>query len=312
MSLNTRHLLGLEHVSPEAIALILDTAQGIKEESPSAFAEKAPLRGKTIINLFYEPSTRTRMSFEMAGKILGAHVINFNAATSSMAKGETIKDTVLTLQALAPDIIVVRHPAPGVADLLVPHVSASMVNAGDGAHEHPTQALLDLFTIREEHGTIAGLCVAIIGDITHSRVARSNIWGLTKMGAHVRVAGPATMMPPHLEKLGVSVFLQVEEAIADADVVMCLRVQLERQNNNLLPSLQEYARFFGINEERIRQAKKNVMVMHPGPLNRGVEMSTPVADGPRSFILTQVANGLAVRMAIFYLLAGKGGIDVAH
>ncbi|HNR14456.1 MAG TPA: aspartate carbamoyltransferase catalytic subunit [Thermodesulfobacteriota bacterium] len=312
MTLNTHHILGLEHLASQDISLILDTAQEIKRLSPCAFAREAPLRGKTVINLFYEPSTRTRMSFELAGKTLGAEVLNFTTASSSIVKGETIKDTVLTLQALAPDFIVVRHSAAGVGSLLAPHVSASIINAGDGGHEHPTQALLDLLTIRENRGAIAGLRVAIIGDITHSRVARSNIWGLTKLGADVRVAGPATMVPSHIEKLGVSVFLNVEDAIADADVVMCLRIQLERQNKHLLPSLQEYARFFGINEARITHAGKTVMIMHPGPLNRGVEMSTPVADGPQSFILTQVSNGLAVRMALFYLLAGKGVPDAAH
>ncbi len=312
MKLSIHHLLDIEHLAPEDITLILDTAQGLKNDRFLTVRREMPLRGKTVINLFHEPSTRTRTSFEMAGKILGATVINFGASTSSMAKGETLKDTVLTLQALSPDIIVIRHAAPGIGQLLAPHVAASIINAGDGAHEHPTQALLDMLTIREKHGSLTGLRIAIIGDIAHSRVARSNMWGLTKMGAEVRIAGPATMLPPFLEKIGVAIFLNVDEAIADADVVMCLRIQRERQSANLLPSLEEYARFFGINEERIRRAKADVMVMHPGPLNRGVEISNAVADGQHSYVLRQVTNGLAVRMALFYLLAGEGGVNVAH
>jgi aspartate carbamoyltransferase catalytic subunit len=311
MKLSTKHVLGIEKLSTEDISLILDTAQALKRTASSVLKQEKPLQGKTVMNLFHEPSTRTRTSFELAGKSLGANVVNFGASASSMAKGETMKDTVLTLQALSPHIIVLRHAAPGIGEFLVPHVSASIINAGDGAHEHPTQALLDLLTIREKCGAFARLRVAIIGDITHSRVARSNIWGLTKMGAEVRVAGPATMIPPHLEEMGVTVFVNVDEAITDADVVMCLRIQKERQHKNLLPSLKEYARFFGINRQRLVRAQKDAMVMHPGPINRGVEITSAVADGHQSFILKQVANGLAVRMALFYLLAGEGVENVA-
>jgi len=305
MKLTTKHILGLEGLSPQEISFILDTADSLKEISSRNIQELPKLKGRTIINLFYEPSTRTRTSFEIAGKRLGADVINFNFSTSSMSKGETLKDTVVNLQAMNPDIIVIRHSAPGTARLLAENVAASVINAGDGPHEHPTQALLDLLTIRENRGTIKGQRVAIIGDIAHSRVARSDIWGLKKMGAEVRVVGPPTMIPPRIEKMGVKVCPRVAEAIKDVDVVICLRIQLERQKKYLLPSLGDYARFFGINPDMLSGAKKNVMIMHPGPINRGVEIASEVADGKRSFILDQVANGVVIRMALFYLLAGE-------
>lgn len=301
MRLKKKDLLGLEGLSAPEITLILDTAKAMKEQALC----RPSLSGKTVLNLFYEASTRTRTSFELAGKRLGADVVNFNFSASSMSKGETLKDTVLTLQAMSPQLIVVRHSAPGVAKLIADIVPASVINAGDGSHEHPSQALLDIFTMREQRGTVEGLEVAIVGDIAHSRVARSNIWGLTTLGARVRVAGPLTMIPPEVEKLGVQVFFDLEKALAGVDVIICLRIQLERQNQLLFPSVREYARFFGINPSRLRHAKKNAMIMHPGPLNRGVEVTSDLADGNRSYILTQVTNGVAVRMALFHLLAGE-------
>lgn len=305
MQLLKKDLLGLEHLSAPEIMLILDTAARMKEQALGIIPCHPSLSGKTVLNLFYEASTRTRTSFELAGKRLGADVVNFSFSASSMSKGETLKDTVRTLQAMNPQVIVVRHSVPGVAKLIADIVPAAVINAGDGAHEHPSQALLDLFTIKEKRGSFEGLEVAIVGDIAHSRVARSNIWGLTALGARVRVAGPPTMIPPDIEKLGVQVFFDLNEALAGVDVIICLRIQLERQNELLFPSLREYARFFGLNPERLRRAKKNVMLMHPGPLNRGVEITSDLADGNRSYILTQVTNGVAVRMALFYLLAGK-------
>jgi aspartate carbamoyltransferase catalytic subunit len=306
MRLERKDLLGLEDLSAREIMLILDTAKTMKEQAIGTLTRPPSLSGKTVLNLFYEASTRTRTSFELAGKRLGANVVNFNFSASSMSKGETLKDTVLNLQAMNPHFMVVRHSVPGVAKLIADTVPASVINAGDGSHEHPSQALLDLFTIKEQRGSLAGLEVAIVGDIAHSRVARSNIWGLTTLGARVRVAGPLTMIPPHLEKLGVRVYSNLDEALAGVDVIICLRIQLERQNQHLFPTLGEYARFFGINRARLRSAKKNVMIMHPGPINRGVEITSELADGNRSFILAQVTNGVAVRMALFHLLAGEG------
>jgi len=304
MRLKSKNLLSIEELTPEEILLILDTAKSIKEGS--FFIEKKepyPLKGKIIINLFYEPSTRTRTSFEIAGKRLGGEIINFDFSTSSISKGETLKDTMLNLQAMNPDIMVIRHPVSGVVNFIAEKVSASVINAGDGAHEHPTQALLDLFTIREIFGNIKGIKIAIIGDISHSRVARSNIWGLKKMGASVKIAGPPTLIPPQIEKLGVEVFYNVDAAIEDVDVIMCLRLQRERQSQNLIPSLREFSRFFGINQERLKKTKDKVVIMHPGPINRGVEINSEVAEGKNSIILKQVSNGVVVRMAIFYLLA---------
>ena len=312
MKLKGKDLLGLEELTSEEISLILATAKSVKEIFPQKKKEPLPLKGKLIINLFYEPSTRTRTSFEIAGKRLGADTINFDFSTSSMSKGETFKDTALNLHAMKPDIIVIRHSVSGAPQFVANNISASVINAGDGAHEHPTQALLDLFTIKETFGRIERLRVAIIGDISHSRVARSNIWGLTKLGAHVKVAGPPTLIPAHIEKMGIEVFYDVDAAIKDVDVIMCLRIQTERQNQNLLPSLKEYSRFFGINQERLSKAKPGAMVMHPGPINREVEITSDVADGEKSLILKQVANGIAVRMALFYLLAGGNHKNVAH
>jgi len=305
MELRNKDLLAIRDLSPEEILLILDTAESMKEISTRDIKKVPTLRGKTVINLFYEPSTRTRTSFEIAGKRLSADVINISSATSSTTKGETLKDTGRNLQAMNPDLIVIRHAAAGAPKILADALPVPVINAGDGAHEHPTQALLDAFTIREKKETLAGITVAIIGDITHSRVARSNIALLQKMGAEVRLSGPYTMVPPYIEALGVSFIPDIGEAIRDADVIMMLRIQLERQQHGLFPTVREYARFFGLNREKLQRAKPDVLIMHPGPLNRGVEISPDVADGPYSIILDQVTNGVAVRMALLYLLIGK-------
>ena len=305
MELRNKDLLAIRDLSPEEILLILDTAESMKEISTRDIKKVPTLRGKTVINLFYEPSTRTRTSFEIAGKRLSADVINISSATSSTTKGETLKDTGRNLQAMNPDLIVIRHAAAGAPKILADALPVPVINAGDGAHEHPTQALLDAFTIREKKKTLAGITVAIIGDITHSRVARSNIALLQKMGAEVRLSGPYTMVPPYIEALGVSFIPDIGDAIRDADVIMMLRIQLERQQHGLFPTVREYARFFGLNREKLQRAKPEVLIMHPGPLNRGVEISPDVADGPYSIILDQVTNGVAVRMALLYLLIGK-------
>ena len=262
------------------------------------------MRGKTIVNLFYEASTRTRTSFEIAGKRLSADTINMTASTSSVTKGETLEDTAKNIQAMKPDIIVMRHSASGAPHYLAERIDCSVINAGDGAHEHPSQALLDLLTIRQHKGKLEGLTVAIVGDITHSRVARSDLYAMTKMGMKVRLCGPGTMMPPGIERLGAEVFTDMDDAVRDADVVMMLRIQLERQGKTLLPTLREYARLYGLNPARLALAKPDAIVMHPGPLNRGVEISSYVADGKQSVILDQVENGVAVRMALLYLVAG--------
>ncbi len=306
MSLARKDLLGMRELTAEDIRLILDTAESMKEVAGRDIKKVPALRGKTLINLFYEPSTRTRTSFEIAGKWLSADVINVSTPSSSVAKGESLKDTGLTLQAMHPDIVVLRHPTSGAAELLARQVSAAVINAGDGAHEHPTQALLDLFTIREKKGRLEGLKAAIVGDIAHSRVARSNIHGMQRVGMEVRVAGPRTMLPRFIDRLGVEVFTDLERAIADVDVIMMLRLQLERQQAGLFPSLREYSRLFGLSVERLKAARSDVLIMHPGPINRGVEISPDVADGPYSLILNQVENGVAVRMALLYLLAGGG------
>ena len=304
MQFRKKDLLGIKQVEPEEINLILETAETFKEISTRPIKKVPTLRGRTVVHLFYEPSTRTRTSFEIAAKRLSADTFNISASTSSIVKGETLLDTAKNLEAMNPDVIVLRHAAAGAPHLLARHVQASVINAGDGMHEHPTQALLDLLTIKDKKETISGQTVAIIGDIAHSRVARSNIWALTKMGARVLVAGPTTMMPHDLDKLGVEVFYRPEDVIPEADVIMMLRIQLERQGQMLLPSLREYARVFGLNEEKLSQAKPDVLIMHPGPINRGVEISPAVADGPYSVILDQVNNGVAVRMALLYLLIG--------
>jgi len=302
MKLQKKDILGMQELSVEEINLILDTADSFLEVSTREIKKVPTLRGKSVINLFYEASTRTRTSFEIAGKRLSADTINISASTSSVVKGETLIDTARNLEAMNPDIIVIRHSAAGAPHLLARLIKPSIINAGDGAHEHPTQALLDMLTIRARKGKIAGLKVAIVGDIGHSRVARSNIIGLTKMGAKVSVAGPATMMPRGIEKMEVDASCVIDDAIRDADIIMMLRIQTERENHNIFPSLREYASYFSLNSRNIGLAKEDVLVMHPGPVNRGVEISPDVADGPYSIILDQVTNGVAVRMALLYLL----------
>ena len=309
MAFNHKHILGIEQLSAEDITLILDTAESFKEISLRPIKKVPTLRGKTVINIFFEASTRTRTSFEIAGKRLSADTVNISASTSAVVKGETLEDTARNLEAMKPDIIVMRHSCSGAPHYLAERCDFSVINAGDGAHEHPSQALLDLLTIRQEKGRIDGLIVAIIGDITHSRVARSNVYALTKMGAEVRLCGPGTMLPPGIERLGAKVFNSVDDAVTGADVVMTLRIQQERQGKTMLPSLREYAMFYGINPERLKLAKPDAIVMHPGPMNRGVEISSVVADGPQNVILDQVENGVAVRMALLYLVSGGDKLD---
>jgi len=303
-SLRRKDLLGIEELSAEEITLILDTAEAMKEIGARTIKKVPALRGKTVVNLFFEPSTRTRTSFEIAEKRLSADTLNIAIGTSSVVKGETLVDTALTLEAMAPDMIVLRHQSSGAGHLLSRICKSAIINAGDGTHEHPTQALLDAFTIRERKGRLAGLKVAIIGDLVHSRVLRSNLHLLTKMGAETWVCAPPTLVPPEMRRFGVVVTNVVEEAVRDADVVMLLRIQLERMEGAYFSSLREYSTVFGMTEERLRLAKPDVIIMHPGPMNRGVEISSEVADGPYSVILDQVSNGVAVRMAVLYLLAG--------
>ena len=304
MSLKRKDLLGMRDLSVEEVTLILETADSFKEVSGRDIKKVPTLRGKTVVNLFFEPSTRTRTSFELAAKRLSADVINFTTSTSSMVKGETLLDTASNIQAMRADFIVLRHPAAGAPHILGRALQAAVINAGDGGHEHPTQALVDLFTLREKKREFRGLRVAIIGDISHSRVARSNIFALTKLGAEVRIAGPPTMIPRDIEHLGVSVFYNLDEALAGVDVIMMLRLQLERQGIALFPGIREYATCYGLTPERLRMASPDVLVMHPGPINRGVEISAEVADSVSSVILEQVTNGVAVRMAVLYLLSG--------
>ncbi len=303
-ALSQRNLLGIADLTPEEIVLVLDTAEAMKEVGQRAIKKVPTLRGRTVVNLFFEPSTRTRTSFEIAEKRLSADTLNVAIASSSVVKGETLVDTALNLEAMAPSMIVLRHASSGACHLLARICRAAIINAGDGMHEHPTQALLDAFTIREHKGRIAGLKVAIVGDLLHSRVLRSNLLLLRKLGAEVWVCGPATLIPPGLDRLGVHVTTRIDEAVEGADVVMMLRIQLERMQGGFFPSLREYFRTFGMTEERVRRAKSDVIIMHPGPINRGVEIASEVADGPFSVILEQVANGVAVRMAVLYLLAG--------
>jgi aspartate carbamoyltransferase catalytic subunit len=304
-ALKSRHLLGIEPLSPEEITLILDTAEGFKEVSERPVKKVPALRGQLVINLFMEASTRTRVSFEIAEKRLSADTLNFAASGSSVEKGETLIDTAENLMAMAPDMIVIRHKHPGTPKMLADRLPASIINAGDGSHEHPTQALLDAFTIRERIGRLSGVNVAIIGDIAHSRVVRSNIHLLTKMKAKVTLAAPPTLIPAEIERMGVRVVHSLDEAIEGADVVMMLRIQLERQGKLSFPSLREYYNTFGLTPERLRRAHKDAIVMHPGPMNRGVEIASDVADNlERSVILQQVTNGVAVRMAVLYLLGG--------
>ena len=305
-------LLGVAELSTAEIVHILDTAESFVEVAARPIKKVPTLRGKTVINLFFEPSTRTSSSFEIAEKRLSADNINFSTSSSSLSKGETLLDTARNLEAMAPDLVVIRHAHPRVPHALAERLASGVINAGDGAHEHPTQALLDAFTIRRHKGRVEGLKVAIVGDVAHSRVVRSNVLCLTRLGAEVTVAGPRTMMPEEPEALGARVAYSLEEAIEGADVVMMLRVQLERQARASFPSEREYFDFFGLTAERLRRAAEDALVMHPGPINRGIEIASEVADGPWSVILEQVANGVAVRMAVLYLLAGaQSGADGA-
>ena len=307
MAWNRKHLLDIESLATEEITTVLDTARAFKAVGERAIKKVPALRGKTVVNLFIEPSTRTRISFELAALRLTADVINFTAEASSLKKGETLKDTARNLEALNADIIIIRHSAAGAPHFLSRFLNASVINAGDGAHEHPTQALLDTFTIRERRGKIAGLNVTILGDILYSRVARSNIWALTKLGANVTLCGPSTLVPRVFEQMGCRVTYDVDDAIADADIINLLRIQHERQRRTMFPSLHEYTSLFGLSKERLGRTKSEVLIMHPGPINRGVEIDSDVADGLQSVILDQVTNGLAVRMAVLYLCGGISG-----
>jgi aspartate carbamoyltransferase catalytic subunit len=306
MGLKRKDLLEIRSLEPAEIQTILDTAASMKEIATREIKKVPALRGKTVVNLFLEPSTRTRTSFEIAGKWLSADVVNVSGSSSSVVKGETLIDTARNLEAMSPDCVVIRHAASGAPHMLARVLRCAVINAGDGMHEHPTQALLDLLTIREKRGHLDGLAVAIVGDIAHSRVARSNIAGMRKMGMSVTVVGPPTLIPPGVEELGVKVAYRLEEAIRDVDVIMMLRLQQERMSANYIPSLREYSRLYGLSLDRLRGARDDVLIMHPGPVNRGVELSPEVADGPYSVILEQVANGVAVRMALLYLLLGGG------
>jgi aspartate carbamoyltransferase catalytic subunit len=310
-SLRRKDLLGISDLAADEITLVLDTAEAMKEIGSRPIKKVPALRGKTVVNLFFEPSTRTRTSFEIAEKRLSADTLNIAIASSSVVKGETLTDTALTVEAMQPDMIVLRHSSSGACHLLSRICRSAIINAGDGMHEHPTQALLDAFTIREHKKGLQGLKVAIVGDLLHSRVLRSNIQLLTKMGADVWVCGPPTLIPTAITRSGVRATTRVEEAVADADVIMLLRIQLERMEGAFFPSLREYFNVFGMTEARMRLAKPDVMIMHPGPMNRGVEISSEVADGPYSVILEQVANGVAVRMAVLYLLAGGAEHETA-
>ncbi len=300
-----KDLLGIQELEAEEIEYILKLATSLKEINTRSIRKVPTLRGKTVVHLFYEASTRTKTSFDIAAKRLSADTYSISVSTSSIVKGETFLDTLKNLEAMRPDVFVIRHPVSGTPHRLAKRTSVSIINAGDGMHEHPSQALLDMLTIREHKETLKDLTVAIVGDIFHSRVARSNIWGLTKMGAKVMVCGPPTLIPPYVEELGVQVRYRVEDVIPQADVLMVLRLQKERQQQMLLPSLREYASYYGINLKRLESAKQDVLIMHPGPMNRGVEISPEVADGPYSVILDQVTNGVAVRMALLYML-GQG------
>ncbi len=313
MRLKRKDLLGLKDLDSKEIDLILKTAVPFKELFTRSIKKVPTLRGKTVVNLFYEPSTRTRISFELAEKRLSADVLNISVPTSSIVKGESLIDTGKTIEAMKVDFVVIRHSMAGAPHLLSEKIKSSVINAGDGAHEHPTQGLLDMFTIREKKGDFKDLQVIIIGDVLHSRVARSNIWGLTKMGSKVTVIGPTTLIPPEIEKMGVEVSYHLnDELISRADVIYILRIQHERQKQHLFPSLREYTEFYGINNSRLRKIKPDAIIMHPGPMNRGIEISSEVADGPYSVITEQVTNGIAVRMAILYLLSGGKTSGLTH
>jgi len=304
MALQSRHLLGLDGISAKDIVTILDSAKSFREVLDRPIKRLPTLQGKTVVNLFYEPSTRTRISFELAEKRLSADIVNFTASSSSVKKGETLIDTTRNIEAMKIDMVVVRHSSPGAPHLLSRALNSHIINAGDGGHEHPTQALLDMFTIRQKFGELKGKTVALVGDISHSRVAMSNIYGLTKVGARVIVCGPTTLIPREIEKLGIEVFHNIDEIIPQVDVMNILRLQLERQREALFPSLREYHNYFGITRERLENATKPILIMHPGPMNRGLEITSDVADSEHSVILEQVTNGVAVRMAVLYLLAG--------
>ncbi len=303
MTWTRKHLLGLEGIGYDEVVTILDTTSRFREILDRSVKKVPTLRGITVVNLFFEASTRTRMSFELAEKRLSADVLNFSASSSSLKKGETLRDTARNIEAMKVDIVVMRHPSPGAPHFLTDHIDGSIINAGDGPHEHPTQALLDLFTMREHVADLRGKRVTIVGDILHSRVARSDIWGLKALGADVTLCGPNTFMPAEVEQLGVTVSHDIRDATVEADIVNILRIQRERQSGGFLPSLREYSALFGINAARLREMKPDVLIMHPGPINRGVEIAPDVADGDRSVILEQVTNGVAVRMAILYLLS---------
>ncbi len=304
MQFNRKHLLGLEELSSDEIRMILDTAVPFKEISERRIKKVPVLRGKTIVNLFFEPSTRTRTSFEFAEKRLSADTVNVNVSTSSVSKGETLVDMARNLEAMKIDMVVIRHAASGAPAFLAQRIDSNVINAGDGWHEHPTQGLLDMLTIRDHFGKLDGLKVAIVGDVIHSRVARSNIWGLQKMGARVGVCGPPTLVPASLKELGVKIYPRIEDVLSEVDVVNVLRIQLERMQSNMFPSLGEYNRLYGISTARLEAAGRDVLILHPGPMNRGVEIDSDVADGEHQVILEQVTNGVAVRMAVLFLLAG--------
>lgn len=308
MQLSQKDLLGIQLLSAEEINLILDTADIMKGVLSASSKKTAHLQGKSVVTLFYENSTRTRLSFEMAAKYMGASSANISTSSSSVNKGESLLDTVRTIDQMATDILIMRHPYSGAPHLIASHIRSSVVNAGDGMNEHPTQALLDMMTMRQKKGRLEGLRVAIVGDILHSRVARSNLWGLLKTGAEVRVAAPPTLMPLGLEKLGAKVCPTIDEAVQDADVVMALRIQLERMKKALFPSINEYARFFSVDLDQIKQAKPDVIIMHPGPCNHGIEMPTRVYESDQSVIQEQVTNGVAVRMAVLYLLISRRNV----
>ena len=313
MSWARKHLLDIESLTPDEIDTVLDTARAFKAVGERAIKKVPALRGKTVVNLFVEPSTRTRISFELAEQRLSADVINFSAEASSFKKGETLKDTARNLEALNTDFIVIRHSASGAPHFLSRVLDAHVINAGDGAHEHPTQALLDVFTIRERKGKIAGLNITILGDILYSRVARSNIWALMKLGATVTLCGPATLVPKTFEQMGCRVTYDVDEAIREADIINLLRIQHERQRKTMFPSINEYIQLFGLNKTRLAKAKPDALIMHPGPINRGVEIDSDIADSGRSLVLEQVTNGLAVRMAVLFLVnGGKGPQELAE
>lgn len=305
MTWHRRHLLGLEELTREEIVTILDLAEQFTRDSQPGRQKRSHLAGKVVVNLFFEPSTRTRMSFGLAARRLGADVMDFSPSGSSTSKGETFIDTAKNIEAMGIDLVVVRHAATGAPHLLAEHLRAGVINAGDGAHEHPTQGLLDMFTIRQLKGRLEGLTVGLVGDIAHSRVARSNIHGLTKFGAKIIVCGPPTLVPRDIEELGVEVSHRLDDVLPRCDVINMLRIQFERQRSGLFPSISEYARLFGMDSTRLKKAKPDLLLLAPGPINRGVEITPEVADGPHSAILAQVTNGLAVRMAVLFLLSGQ-------